>query len=61
MHLKYEHILGTIVSERRVWRPFLQWASVLGKKAKKNLRYYALQESLLTIRKENRSQTVRHD
>lgn len=37
MHLKYEHILGTIVSERRVWRPFLQWASVLGKKAKKNL------------------------
>ena len=59
--LKYEHILGTVVSEKRVWGPFLHWASVLGKKAKKNLRYYTLQESLLTIRKENRSQRVRHD
>ena len=61
IHLKYEHILGTIVSAKSVWIPFLQWASVFGKKAKKNLWYYTLQEGLLTIRKENRSQRVRHD
>ena len=40
------------VSGRRVWRPFLLWASVLGKDAKKNLRSCPLQESLLTIREE---------
>ena len=40
------------VSRRRVWRPFLLWASVLGKDAKKNLRSCPLQESLLTIREE---------
>ena len=50
--MKYEHILGTTVSEKSVWRPFLQWASVFGKKAKKNLWYYTLQEGLLTVREQ---------
>ena len=40
------------VSGRRVWRPFLLWASVLGMDAKKNLRSCLLQQRLLTIRKE---------
>ena len=35
-----------------VWRPFLLWASVLGKDAKKTLKSYPLQESLWAIRKE---------
>ena len=37
--------------------PFLLWVSLLGRDAKKNLRSYPLQESVLTIRKE-RSQRV---
>ena len=45
------------VSWKRVGKPFLLWAWVLGKGTKKNLRSYPLQESVLTIRKE-RSQRV---
>ena len=41
-----------------VWRPFLSWASVLGKDTKKNLRSYLLQESLLKTRKERTERTL---